>query len=205
MNVQTKIKFTLGYFRILHSLPDMPSVDVYVNDKLITADLLFGEYTTYFPMVQDRYTICLYKAGTKEIPLITNTLEIKPKELFTLATIKKKERIVFLSIPDANIPIISDKAMLRFINLSPDTSPLDISFSDETLLFTNVASNEGTQYIPLVPLTYTLQVKKPSTSSLLLTIPNINLDPNYFYTIYVIGLLKGKPKLQGFYLLDSFK
>lgn len=206
MSVKTsKIYFKLGYFRILHSLPDMPSVDIYLNDKFVAENLSYGNYTAYFPMFEESYKITLFETGTQESPILNSSLSIAENDVLTLTTVKTDSDLGFLSVPDKNVPIDPSKAMIRFAHLSSNTPAVDITLPDGTILFSNISFDQRTPYLAVDPSEYILQVRAAGTPTVLLTIPNINLDSDNYYTVYAIGLVDQKPELEALLLLDGFK
>lgn len=61
----TNNESSMGYVRVIHTVPDAPNVDIYANNKLIINNLAYGSYTDYLPVPEGTYKISLYVAGTK--------------------------------------------------------------------------------------------------------------------------------------------
>jgi len=209
MNVKkSKVYFKLGYFRIFHADPNIPDVDIYVDDKLIATDLAFGETTVYLPVLKDYYKVSIYEAGTNNM-LLTRFVSVASDEIITLALAESKtsseDGANFLLIPDAHLIIDPEKSMLCFINLSPNAPSVDVTLTDGTVLFGDVSYQEITPYLSLDPGTYNLQIRRTGTSEVLLEVPNIVLEADTYYSIYLIGLLGGEPPLQTVFTMDGFK
>lgn len=196
-------QISLGYLRVLHAVPDAPNVDVYANDKLIIQNLPYGQYTKYMPLPEGTYKICLCATGTKDCPFCANMLTITNTDIFTVAAVGTLSNIGFLAIPDANVSTSPSKAMVRFNHLSPNAPAVDITLPDGTILFSNVSFKNLTPYIPVPASNYTLQVRLAGTPTVVLTVPNINLYPNQFYTVYAIGLVGQSPELEALLVLDG--
>ena len=206
MNDQTtKVYFKLGYFRLLHALPNMPSVDIYIDDKLIAENLSYGVYTAYLPMFGESYKISIFETENKDAPVLSSILSIDEDEKLTLAIIKNQNNTRFMAIPDAQVPIDPNKSMIRFVHLSPNAPAVDITLPDGTILLNNISYEQGTDYLEVEPSDYTLQVRVAETPNVVLTIPDIILKPDNFYTIYALGLVGSQPELEGLLVLDSFK
>lgn len=196
---------SLNYFRVLHAVPDAPSVDVYANDKLVVKNISYRNYTPYIPLAPGNYIISLYVSGSKYSPILTNMLSVTQNDILTIAIAGTLSTIGFLSIIDDNIPSDPRRAVLRFAHLSPNTPAVDIALSDGTILFRNVSFKQLTRYLSVHPSNYTLQVQVAGTTTVILTIPNIELVPNKFYSVYAIGLLDSNPQLEYLLTLDGFK
>lgn len=52
-------------------------------------------------------------------------------------------------------------------------------------------------------MNYTLHVRVAGTSNVVLTVPYVYLMADKYYTVYAIGLVGGKPKLEALLLLDG--
>jgi hypothetical protein len=79
----------MGYVRVLHAVPDAPSVDVYANDELIADNLAFSEYTAYIPVSQRLNKISIFVAGSDPTgaPVLSNTLSIAQNSILTVAAV----------------------------------------------------------------------------------------------------------------------
>ncbi len=90
----------------------------------------------------------------------------------------------------------SGSPCVRFIHLSPNASVVDIKLSDGTMIFKNVAYKNITQYVCVPAGTYTLNVSPTGTDDVVLTIPNVKLNFDNYYTIYAIALVGKTPTLE---------
>lgn len=192
----------MGYIRVLHAVPDAPNVDVYANDTLIASNLAYGDYTDYMPVNVGPNEIALFVTETGDIPVISNVLNVPKNSVYTVAAIGTLNNIGFLAIIDANMPSDPDNALVRFAHLSPNAPAVDITLPDGTVLFQNVSYKQLTPYIAVDPMNYTLQVRLAGTSTVVLTIPNVNISTNEFYTIYAIGLVGEEPGLEALLVKD---
>jgi hypothetical protein len=52
-------------------------------------------------------------------------------------------------------------------------------------------------------MNYTLQVRLAGTPDVVLTVPNVRLDPNKAYTVYAVGFAGREPKLEALLLTDK--
>ncbi len=193
----------MGFIRILHAVPDAPGVDVYVNDTIILDDISFGEWTDYFMAPEGTYRLTIYATGTKDSPVASNMLTLMEDDMVTVAAVGTLNNVELLAIPDANSPMISDKAMIRFLHLSPNAPAVDITLPDGTVIFSNDSFREITPYIAVNPMNYTLQVRLAGTTRVVLTVPDIVLEAGEFYTIYAIGLAGGTPEIEALLLIDG--
>jgi hypothetical protein len=193
---------TTGYVRVFHTVPDAPNVDVYADDNKIVEDLAYGEYTDYLPVPEGTYKISLYATGS-DTPVLSNMLTVKGNTMKTVAAVGMLDNISLVAIPDANVPMETGKAMLRFAHLSPNAPAVDITLPDGTPLFQNVSFKNLTNYLAVPAGNYTVLVRLAGTTNNVLTVPNLNLGANNFYTAYAIGLAGESPSLEAVLLTDK--
>lgn len=206
MNNNTKYnesEKSVGYVRVIHTVPDAPNVDIYANDNLIINNLGYGDYTDYLPIPEGTYQISLYVAGTKNSPVLSNMLTVNKNSIVTVAAVGTLSDIGLLAIKDADVPKKTGKALIRFLHLSPNAPAVDITLPNGTVIFSNVSFKNVTPYIDVDPMNYTLQVRVAGTSDVVLTVPNVNLAADKYYTVYAIGLAGDEPGLEALLLLDG--
>lgn len=192
-----------GYVRVLHAVPDAPNVDVYANGTMIARDLAYGENTEYMQVPVGTYEVTIYAAGTKANPVLTKMLTLGRDDIVTAAAAGRLASIDLLAIPDADVPRVSDKALIRFIHLSPNAPAVDITLPDGTVLFSNVVFEHMTPYIPVNQMTYTLNVRVAGMDNVVLSVPGVAVRNNRYYSVYAIGLVGANPALQALLLEDG--
>lgn len=192
------------YVRVLHASPNAPAVDVYVNNSPVFRNLSYRGFSQYIPLPGGGlYNIKVFPAGTTVNPVINTNIFIPNGRIYTVAVIGELSDISLLPIEDPRIPITPGKASIRFVHLSPDAPNVDIALPNGTKLFSDVAYKEIERYINVNAGTYTLQMRIAGTNNIVLTVPNIRLAPNRFYTIYAVGFASKSPGLQFLIPLDG--
>ncbi len=202
-NTNNQKQMSMGYVRVIHTVPDAPNVDIYANDKLIVNNLAYGNYTDYLPVPEGMYKLSLYVAGTKNTPVLENMLKVNRNSFLTVAAADNLSNIGFLAISDTNNSRNQNNAMVRFLHLSPNAPAVDITLPDGSVIFSNVSFKQITPYMNVRPMDYTLQVRIAGTDNVVLTVPNVNLDADNYYTVYAIGLAGEDPELEALLLVDG--
>jgi len=59
-----------SFVRIFHSLPELPPVDIYVNNMLRAKNLSYKDMTPYMPSGFEKYNVKIFPAGTTDNPLL---------------------------------------------------------------------------------------------------------------------------------------
>ncbi|MFA9464198.1 MAG: DUF4397 domain-containing protein [Velocimicrobium sp.] len=185
-----------SYIRLLHAAPNAPSVDVYMNDSLIAKDLAYGEYSDYLAFPTGNYTITVYPSGQMNSPVIDTSIFIPSNGIFTIAVTGVLPDLSLYPIQEPITGQQSGKACVRFAHLSPDAPNVDIKQVDGPILFADVANKNITNYICIPEGTYSFDILLAGTNDSVLTVPNVELKGNNYYTVYVLGLANESPALK---------
>lgn len=191
-----------SYIRISHASPDAPNVDVYANGNLIVKNLAYKQFTQYLPVPVGNYNITVFPSGQTTNPIINTNVYIPENTIFNIAAIGNLANIELYPIPE---PVAAQKfgrPCIRFIHLSPNAPAVDIQFSDGTKVFNNVGFKDITNYACIPSGTYTFTVSPTGTENTMLTIPNVRLDPNNYYTIYAVGQVGKTPELEAMVVIE---
>lgn len=195
-NLYRKEKSMPSYIRVFHASPNSPAVDVYANDNLIVENLSYEEVSAYIPVPSDNYNITVYPTGEKMDPVIDTDVYIPPNIVFNVAAIGTLPKISLYPIPEPSVAQSSGNGCVRFVHLSPNAPAVDIKLANDTMVFDNVAYKSITNYACIPAGTYTFQVSPAGSPDVVLTVPDVSLEADTYYTIYAIGLLGEDPSLQ---------
>jgi hypothetical protein len=181
--------------RILHTSPDSPSVDVYLNGNRIIRDLPFKNISSTLSLKAGKYHIDIYPTGNMVDSVLNKKITVVPGKSYTLATIDSIKRMRLLMF--LNQPIVpKHEAKVRFIHLSADTQALDISVKDRDVIFPAVSYKQTTDYLGLTPMTVDLEAREAGGRKVVVPMPKIHFKANQSYTIVILGLSKQKPEIE---------
>ncbi|NBI05829.1 DUF4397 domain-containing protein [Senegalia massiliensis] len=195
--------YNTSYARILHASPDAPGVDVYLNNTLIAQNLTYENFTEYLPLMNGRYNVQVFATGTRSNPVIDTVINIMPNSDYTIAATGFLNDIQPLVINDTSYTIPPNMSQVKFVHLVPDAPKVDVTLSDGKKLFENIGFREVSKKILVDPGRYTLQVRIAGTDDVVLTVPNVVLNPSQYYTVYAVGTVKGNKPLQAIIALDK--
>ena len=182
--------------RVFHTVPNAPNVDVYANGNLIVQDLGYKEMSDYLPIPAGDYNIQVYPTGETQNPVINTNVYVPENTIHTVAAIGTLPNISLFPIPEAEAYSSSDRACLRFVHLSPNAPSVDIALPDGTVILNNVSYMDITNYVCVPAGTYAFNVNLTGTDNVALSLKNIRLDPDTFYTVYAVGLAGDTPQLE---------
>jgi len=191
-----------SYIRVFHASPNAPAVDVYANGNLIVKDLSYKEVSQYLPVPAGTYNIKVYPSGNMTTPVINTTVSIPENSVFNVAAIGTLPNISLYPIPEPTMGQKMGRPCVRFVHLSPNAPAVDIALADGTKVFNNVSYKGITDYVCVPAGTYTFKVNVAGTNNTALTVPNVRLNDNTYYTIYAVGLVGQSPPLDAVLLTE---
>ncbi|MBW6408632.1 DUF4397 domain-containing protein [Clostridium weizhouense] len=182
--------------RFIHAVPNAPNVDIYSDGTMLHQNLAFGQVTKYITLPTGKHDIQLFKAYTKESPIISKSIELLPNTSTTANVVLENDNINFLTIDDTecDCDYNSFLSYVRFINLSPDSSMLSLSLPNGPVLFNEASYLETNNYYPVSPGIYNFVVSS-SINNFSKFINMINLKNDMFITIYIVGMMNDSPKI----------
>jgi hypothetical protein len=192
---------TDGRVRFLHTSPDAPEVDIYINGQMQVKHLPFRVASNYLPLKPGKYHIDIYPKGNSIDSILNKKITVEPDKSYTLAiidSVKKMRLLPYLNQPE--VPMNESK--IRFLHLSADTGALDMAVKDRDIVFPNISYKQTTDYLGIMPMTVDLEVREAGTKTIVLPMPKAQFRPNETYTIVLIGLSKEDPALQAMIVKD---
>ena len=146
-----------------HASPDAPDLDIVVDDQKINSiPFKYGINTNYIQFA------------------------LEPNEDFSLFVIDEFDKVSVMMLWDRPSLPAAGQAKLRFINLSPDSQPVQLKIKGVTTPLTAGQSfTEASQFLDLESNTYTFEVL--SGGNVIDEIPETQLQGGWFYTIIVKG------------------
>lgn len=192
-----------SYIRFLNAVPNSPAIDIYFNSVLVARRLQYSQFTEYMKIPEAQYQVNIYPTGTQTNPILSTEINIPNGTIGTIAVIGLLPDVSLFPISDPLSAITPGQVCVRFGHLSPNAPAVDITAPDGSMFFDNISYEEITDYLCMDPGRYTLQARLAGTDQVVLTVPNIRLYPNRFYSIYAVGLTDQMPGLQVLIPLDG--
>lgn len=120
-----------GFVRFAHAVPDAPSVDIYVNDTLVSPSLAFGVATEHIAVPGGSYTASVRIAGTDQ-EILSLPLDVVGGSAATIVAIGSVEAIDLLVAPDDISGLSPSEASVNVINALSD-APISLSNGGTTI------------------------------------------------------------------------
>ncbi len=171
--------------------PDAPAVDLYAGDKRVKDEVGLGEMTGY-QKVRPGLTEVKVKATKGDTTLVPAQVNLRSDTSYSMFVVDSASNASLLVVQDNLRRPPAGKALARFVNLSPDSPALTVATERGKLLFRDKEFRQYTDFEPLEPGTYSLQLRLAGTDSVMVKVAETTIEANKIYTIIARGFLKGR-------------
>lgn len=198
-----------AYIRFLYAATNQPPVNVSINGTIMVRSLRYSNVSPYYAVGAGMKRITAFNSG---ITLASINLPVSNGQLYTVAIVNDGNGIELAPIPDTPCNRRAGMACLRTVNLSANSSPVNVLIPGMGLVFRQVAYRSISGYRQMSPGNYTVYVTDfrtgmlPTNNQIQVAIiggsfrpwitTNISLQRNSTYTLYLIGNFNGFPAAQ---------
>ncbi len=187
---------TNARLRVLHTSPDAPALDAYVDGSPVATHLLYGQLSDYVTLSPERHRLQIFPTGThrpEEELVDTQPEKLKPYTAYTVAAMDNLQDIQAILIEDSTLAPAQGRAKVRVVHASPDAPAVDIGVSGGPTLFDLVSFTEATPYHELDPGVFDLEVRRSHHSEVIARVEDYPISGDHLYTFVALGLVDGEP------------
>lgn len=190
--------------RVIHASPDAPAVDICADGAPLFENAPFPAATAYATVPAATYAVRVVAAGAgcDSGAVIAADLPLAAGTDTTVAAVNVLASIEPLVLDDDNTAPMPGMARVRFVHASPDAPTVDITLTDGTTLFDDVAFKQNAGYIEVPAGTYDLEVRDETGTTTVLPLSNVTLAEGRVYTVFAVGLAAGDPPLDALITVD---
>jgi len=196
-----------GAVRVVHTSPDAPAVDVYIDGRKAVTALAFGKASDYQAVTAGPHDFQIFATGadaTKDKPVINGRGTSVPADArLSIIVLDRLANIKGLLADDRTATAATGKAKVKFIHAAPDAPSVDIAVKGGPVLFANTEFGKAYPYQDVDAKTYDLEVRMAGKTDVVLSLPGVALNAGTTYSIYAVGLVGGTPKLSAALFVDS--
>lgn len=175
----------IGY---VHASPGTGSLD-FVLDNSKIGNFTYTNDRGYYAAYPGTRIIGVAKKDSLKY-LTSGTATLKGGSFYSAFVVDTLKSTKILLVEDDLKAPETDKAKVRFINLSPGSGKLDLAVEgNATALFTAKAFKEYSTYSSVNPSeSYTFQVKEAGSATVKASLPAVKIEKGKIYTIWAKGL-----------------
>lgn len=173
--------------RVLHASPDAPNVDVYVDNKIVAANVAYPTVSGYLTLASGAHAFKVNAAGT-ETSVINISVSLTPGDDYTAIAAGFVATIQPLLTTDQTTPPPAGQAALRVIHAAPDAGNVDVLVNNKVVL-SNVPFGAISSYLVIPAGTYDVKVNAAGTSTTAIE-ASVTATAGSIYSAVAIGSLK---------------
>jgi hypothetical protein len=182
------VNIPVSYVSLYNASPNAPALNIVVDDRLINrnAPLRYADYTGYLRFHTGERTLEVGPYGANNVTLDT-AITLVDNRAYSIFVVDNYENAELLVLNDSSAAEpATGKAMIRFVNLSPDAAPLTLKVKDAAVNLTDAQSFKGaTPFQEVDAQSYNFEVVAGVES--VLNIPNVSLPAGAYKTVLVRG------------------
>lgn len=171
---------------VFHASPDLPAVDVYLNDQKVAQALAFDAFGESAIVSPGRYTVKVFAAGAEPsgTPLLSTRVALLARHTYVLAlaNVAARLQVVLISNPP-QAPRGYAKAGI--VNLDFASPPLDL-LTDRNRLLVSRVGYRATRFVNLRAGTVGFKLRVSRTRQVVLEIPPEPLESGGYYVVWLL-------------------
>jgi hypothetical protein len=173
--------------RVVHAAPAAPNVDVSLDGRRVLSNVAYKVASDYLEVKPGNHLIQVNVAGTQNTVLQAR-VDVQAGDAYTVVAhgdVKKK--LALLLLKDDNSCPIPNEARVRFVHASYAAPRVNVYANKTLALFPNVGYGEAK--VAQVPAgSYDLSVTPVNSSTVVLNLPGVALEPGHVYTVIATGI-----------------
>jgi hypothetical protein len=176
---------------LYHGSPNAPDLDIEVDNRQInTYPFEYTNYTGYLRFFTGQRNLKFGPYAASNI-VIDTAVTFEANKAYSVFVVDTYENAGIVLLDDNSDTPSSGKAKVRVIHLSPDAPEIDFAVQGETAAVAeDLSFKEATVFTEIAAQEYDFHVRSStSADQVFLTIPDITLQPGYYYTIIVRGFV----------------
>jgi hypothetical protein len=173
---------------IVHSSPDAPLVDIYVDGDRVLTGLGFGWWSNWVALPAGEHRVQVTATGTPaDAAVIDATLTLESGMAYQVAATGLVADITPQVYPADFSELSSDTARIRVVHTVPDAPAVDIAITGGDVIVPGLEFPNASDYLEVPAGTYDLEVRIAGTEDVVLPLPGIELTGGTVYDAYAIG------------------
>jgi hypothetical protein len=185
-----------GQIRLVDAVTGPPAINMVVDGTTAIGGIPYAQASPYQPAVAGTHTVSIEATTAPGASLNSNSIIFTPGGSNTILAYGPSTSVLQVPMTDINLlPQTAGNARLRIVNAN--SSSLNVqTFINGNLAVGAEAPGQPSLYFEFPAGTYLFSFVNAADSSLMLDVPNVVLEANRTYTIYVMGATGAFTSLQ---------
>jgi hypothetical protein len=178
----------VAYVSLYNASPNSPDLDVVVDNRLINLyPLDYTDHTGYLRFFTGERNLKFSPYSANNV-IVDTVFTLRANNAYSIFIADTYESAEALLMEDNTEAPAEGNAKIRLINLSPDAPDVDLSADGEAESFFNdISFKEPTDFKEVEADAYDFQITSTDQGQVMLNLPDISLQPGWYYTLLVRG------------------
>jgi hypothetical protein len=173
---------------ITNASTTIPSLDFVIEGTRVNnTAFLYGQKIDYVGVYPGTASASVYATASTKAAF-TGSFTLTPRLYHSLYIVNDKESVSYVFVKDEYKETVTDKAQVRFANLSSDSPSYSLELEGDTTAFADRAFKTLTPYKYIKPAIFKVLLKNKATNAVVATMNNVDLKAGKYYTIWAKGL-----------------
>lgn len=178
----------VAYVSLYNASPNSPDLDIVVDNRLINLyPLEYTDHTGYLRFFTGERNLQFSPYSANNV-IVDTVFTLEPNNAYSIFIADTYQSAEALLLEDNTGTPAEGNAKIRFVNLSPDAPDVNLSADGEQESFFNdISFKESTEFKEVEADAYDFQIMSTDQEQVLLDVPDISLQPGWYYTMLVRG------------------
>ncbi len=185
--------------KVINACPDAPAVDILIDGiKQNPSGIKFPEFTNYINVDPGSRNLKVSAEGSGT-PVIDGNVSLEKGKSYSVFTVNVFTKVEPLILLDDLAKPSPGKSRFRFVHVSPDAPPLDVSIKGGPT-YPGITFKSATGFSLIDSGTYLVEVRIAGTTPVVASLPGVNLTEGKNYTVFIKGFVNppaGNPNVLG--------
>lgn len=174
---------------VINASPDSKPLDFYLDqNKANSFPISYAHGLDYLRAYTGHRNATFYTAGTRD-KVKTDTITLRANRNYSLFLSNSISNPDMMLLADTINRPASGMASIRFVDLSTDAPTVDLGVKGGAVLAASKTYKGYTSFMPIQGNSaYTLEIRQAGTTTVLVSLSNINLRSGSVYTVWLHGL-----------------
>jgi hypothetical protein len=180
---------SVSLLSVVDASPNAGAADFYYGGFLVNAaPFTYGNFLSYFNANPGSVKAVFYTSGTTT-PIASDTVNLKANQAYTLFFANVVTHPDFILTLDTISAPSGSTASIRLVDVSPNSPNVDLVIKGGATLVSNKSYKQVSSFVAVPTATQdTLQIRQTGTTTVLASIPGVNIISGYVYTVWLAGL-----------------
>jgi hypothetical protein len=181
---------TISYLSVVNGSPSTGTFNVYANDVIMNKAALpmGGSVLPYIQLTSGSNTLRFTTASSTD-NLLSKTISLSGSTAYTYFLIGQSGQFDGVLATDVMTTVSTDKAFVRFVNLSPDAPSLNLAVTGGSVVINNQFYKQVSSFVAVDPKTYSFDIQEQSTGKVKTTLTGATFVAGKYYTVMALGMM----------------